>query len=310
MKILPLKNIRGWVEESDIPIETTPVWNSNISYKLYDTVAYGSFVYRSLSDNNTYRPTIETKWKRLRPVNQIAYLDANTSNRSYSRDTINLKVKIDPDADMIVAGGLCGDEATFKLFDSSDNEIYSETIPLGSNYTIDEMSWWHWTYPTAREGYELTNRSWIHEVSPGSADYMTVEITPILSQACIGLLGFGTRVWVGCTLEKISRRIKGSIKANITEYNQSLLGKREGYIKLILNIKMIDEAKRKKDLEYIDSIQKILERYINLPIGFFADDTGESYSLMAYGVYDTIESAISPAGTYDITISSIENIFA
>jgi hypothetical protein len=307
MRIFPVKDISRYKRDDNIPKDETLNWDSKIEYSVYDRVRYGKRIYRSLADGNVSLPTSPLKWEEVGVANECAYLNGVVSDKSCSGEDIHIEFDVPDDADIIAIGGLEGSELTVRLEDSGGGLVFEDTQTLDT-YRPSKMCWYDWTYPTASD--VVFQNSYVRKITPQAGQKLTIDIKRGFCGACIGLLAMGATVYIGCTLQSTKREIRGSLSVSILSSNRRKLKERKGYIKMSAIVKMVEEGNIYNQGMYaIDQIQATLEKYLNIPIGVFGDDDGESYSMRIYGMYDRIQSTITPIGQYEIVVDSLDDIF-
>ena len=146
---------------SNVPIETLPVWQSNTNYGLGEQVIYNLVIYESLAAGNAGAnppgtPTaVAPRWLAIAPVNRWRMFNKRVGNRwlpglyTEKADEIDFTVSLTGIVNSVALVGVSAAKVQIIMTAPGSIEVYNETFDMTTREAV--TNWYeHWFNPFTR----------------------------------------------------------------------------------------------------------------------------------------------------------------
>lgn len=301
MKLVPRAAIDIVSSNISIIEEGIDVWESNYpngaatGYALNSIVQHGTDIFKSLIDNNTAVPVVETNlnWLYQGKTNYYRMFDADRNTVTSNEGSITYTFNIN-DVDTVAFFNVVAETINLVVKNQEGNEVYNKSADL---ITREVTNWLEWL----TEPFETKNKYIAANLPLYYNATLTVTVSnsvPTKTVSC-GHIVFGTSRDLGAVLfnpvASIRTNVNETIKNNNVVIENTLVRKRI-YLSVLIDSTNVDRA------------YNLLEKYVTTPCLFVGDQKEGGYTVLsAFGYYKDFDMPISLNTTeYEIEILGVQ----
>ena len=286
-------------------------WNGATTYVLEidetlltsaSMVRYGSYYYRSLTDDNVGFNPVEyeyIKWMKYEVSNKFAMLDLSAQSKSIYEGDMTVTFALTKSTDTIGVGYYTADTIHIELLDSLDDMVWEYTTD--STLYDGIVDWWTWMYPEFNNDLD---RGVAITIPNGIADKCRVTFNKWSgdTNTDCGFLTAGEAVYMGKTSSSVNFKFTSYATKDIDDFGTLKIVKRA--VQDVVDFDtQIDRAL------FVSNKRKIKSVYNDI-IMFIVDDQEDSEfeNLLTLGVIQDVVPLLTEFDKSTISWSILESI--